>query len=121
MGFLENAIYPASAANPDVVIAAVTLNIGGSGAVSSVSGSPGISASNTGTGTFSLTYPPCIDAVIQLTLQSASSTVEEIIMTARNASAGTATIQTQVSGGTATNPASGDAIHVTIFARTTSA
>jgi hypothetical protein len=121
MGFQEQNLYPAWGGNPDVVIAAALITIGAAGAVSSTTGTPGIAAANGGAGVFSLTFPPCVEAIIQLTLKSAASTVEEVILTARSASAGTATIQTQVSGGTATNPASGDEIHVLIYARTSSA
>jgi hypothetical protein len=120
MGWQENNPYPAQAGNPDVVIGAVTLNIGGAGAVSSVNGSPGVSAANTGAGTFSLTYPPGVDVYYQMFIQE-SATIFGIRGTARNAGAGTGTFNTYIANGTATNPAPGDEISIIFYARTSGA
>jgi hypothetical protein len=121
MGFQELNPYPAQAGNADVVLAAVAITIGAAGAVSSVSGSPGISAVNAGAGLFTLTYPACVEAIIDPSVQSAAATVVGAMLTARNVSAGTATIRTNNTAGAATNPASGDVLHVNIYAKTSSA
>jgi hypothetical protein len=58
---------------------------------------------------------------IQLTVKSAAATVITSLVTARVAGSGTAQIRTNNAAGAATNPASGDEIHVTFYARTSSA
>lgn len=70
---------------------------------------------NTGTGTFSLVYPPAPNAVVHVFVESsAGATVCEAILTAKAPSSGTATIRVSKAG-TATNPASGDLIGVVIY------
>jgi len=94
--------------------------IGAAGAVdSTVTGyrvAPGVVMANTGTGTFSLVYPACPNAVVHVFVESsAAATVTEAILTAKSPSAGTATVRTSKAG-TATNPASGDLIGVIVYA-----
>lgn len=97
------------------------INIGAAGAVSSLTDMPDCTAANGGTGVFSLTFPPAARGSIQLTLESAAGTVKTVWLTARSMTAGTATIATGNGGGTATNPASGDIIHVKIIGQKNSA
>ncbi len=90
--------------------------IGGSGAVSSTEGDPDIAAANSGTGTFTLTYPASLKAKIQYGIkQSAAATITEIIGTAVSPTAGTASFRTSKAG-TAVNPASGDILTVWFLA-----
>jgi hypothetical protein len=121
MGWQEQNPYPAQAGNPDVVIASAMLNIGAAGAVSSVSGAPGVAAANAGAGLFSVTYPPSVDVYIQVTVKSAAATVITGMVTARVPGSGTATVRTNNAAGAATNPASGDEVHIQFYARTSSA
>lgn len=93
--------------------------IGASGAVdSTIAGyrvAPGCTLANTGTGTFSLVYPVCPNVQIQCNLVSAAATVTECVLTAKSATAGTATIRTSKAG-LATNPASGDIVEICVLA-----
>lgn len=120
MGFQEGNPYPALAGNPDVVIGAVTINIGAAGAVTSVTGVPGVNAVNGGAGIFTLTYPPSVDCNLAPAIQE-STTVFGCRISARNAGAGTATLQTYIANGTLTNPANGDELTVYFYARTSGA
>jgi hypothetical protein len=105
---------PVAAATQWVVIAQADIPIGAAGAVGTIDGDTGITCVNSGTGTFNLTYPPCMKAKFQLCLQSAAATVTEAILTAKSATAGTAALRTSKAG-TATNPANGDVITVLIL------
>ncbi len=120
MGWQEGQMWPSYAANPDVCEAAVTINIGAAGAVSSVVGSPGVTAVNGGAGIFTITFPPSVDCYIMCGLQK-GTTVFGSRISARNAGAGTCTMQTYIANGTLTNPASGDELVVMFFARTSGA
>ena len=108
------------AGNPDVVVAAVTINVGAAGAVSSVVGAPGVAAVNGGAGIFTVTFPPSVDCQIRSGLQK-GTTVFGSRISARDASAGTCTLQTYIANGTLTNPASGDELTLFFYARTSGA
>ena len=73
----------------------------------------GCTLANSGTGTFTGTFPPCVQALITPSLKSAAATVTEVIVTAISPSAGTFSLRTSKAG-TATNPASGDLVGVHI-------
>lgn len=113
-------VNPARSTERELTFITSSVAIGAAGAVdSSISGyrvAPGVTMANTGTGTFSLVYPACPNAVVHVFIeQSAAATVTEAICTAKSPSAGTATVRTSKAG-TATNPASGDLIGVVVFA-----
>lgn len=120
MGWQEGQMWPGFAANPDVCLGAVTINIGAAGAVSSVVGAPGVTAVNGGAGIFTLTFPPSVDCYIVPGLQK-GTTVFGARISARNAGAGTATLQTYIANGTLTNPASGDELSLFFYGRTSGA
>lgn len=105
--------YPLAHTKSDHMLASCKLVIGASGAVSSVSGAAGVAAANGGTGVFNITYPksPGI-TLVGWALKSAAGTVKTLWCTAYDASAGTMAITTGNGGGTATNPANGDEIHL---------
>lgn len=107
----------------NTVIMTASVAIGGSGAVDPTQAGnrvPGqIVMTNTGTGTFSLTFPASPNCTIEVFPEvSAAATVTEAILTAKSPTAGTATIRTSKAG-TAANPASGDLIGIIIYAQTT--
>lgn len=99
------------------------VTIGGSGAVST-SGTgyripSGFAISNSGTGTFTVTYAASPSAVIIPFIQlSAAATVVDAVPSAFSATAGTMTLKTLNASGAATNPASGDVIGFLIFGTT---
>lgn len=98
-------------------IMTASVAIGAAGAVdSSITGyrvPANVVVANTGTGTFSITYPICPNVTIIPHVEvSAAATVTEAILTAKSPTAGTATLRTSKAG-TAANPASGDLISLT--------
>ncbi len=105
--------YPTRNSKADHLLASCKVVIGGSGAVSSVTGTPGIAAANGGTGVFNVTFPKCPGITLAgWSLKSAGATVKTLWVVAYDASAGTMQITTGNGGGTAANPASGDEIHL---------
>lgn len=112
----ETDLFDVKATAPYRVEGTVTVLIGASGAVTSVTGMPGVSAANTGTGLFSLTFNRCVDMDILYGIQL-STTVFQIVGTAINSTAGTAAFRTNNGGGTAANPASGDQLTIRFWGR----
>lgn len=89
--------------------------IGAAGAVGTLTADdPGVTvAKNAGTGVYDITFPKAIDAQISVkALYSPAATVKTWWLVAYSASAGTAQIAIGNGGGTATNPASADEIHL---------
>jgi hypothetical protein len=104
----------------DLTIVTSSVAIGAAGAVdSTIAGyrvAPGVTMTNTGAGTFSLVYPIAPNATILVFVESsAAGTVIDATLTAKSATAGTASITTRNAAGAATNPASGDLIGIIIF------
>lgn len=71
---------------------------------------------DTATGVHALTYPKCPSARIHFQIISPSLTVSECILTAIDTTAGTAAIRLSKAG-TATEAASGDILHVTVYGK----
>lgn len=89
--------------------------IGAAGAVGALTADdPGITvAKNAGTGVYDITFPKAIAAQVGVrALYSPAGTVKTWWLVAYSASAGTAQIAIGNGGGTATNPASSDEIHL---------
>lgn len=89
--------------------------IGAAGAVGALTADdPGITvAKNAGTGVYDITFPKAIAAEIAVkALYSPAATVKTWWLVAYDASAGTAQIAIGNGGGTATNPASADELHL---------
>jgi hypothetical protein len=86
------------------------------GATSSVASQdapdPGIVATASTTGTFTLTFPKCTKGVLRGNLYSPSLTVVSVIVTAVDYTAGTATIKTVAYGGAAADPGTGDVLYL---------
>lgn len=98
------------------------LVVGSSGAVAATStyDHPDITITLSTTGVYTLTYPYSVDATIQVAeIKSAAGTITEAIVTAKDANAGTATIQLSKAG-TAAEPASGDTVTLHFLLRTES-
>lgn len=91
------------------------ITIGGTGAVSTTGtgyrAPAGFTLTRTGTGTYSLVYASCTSIVLlPFVALSPTPTVFDVVVTAISPTAGTATIKTFNAAGSATDPASGDAI-----------
>jgi hypothetical protein len=114
--FGNQARFPIQSVSPDRVVGAATVLIGGSGAVTSTTGMPGVTVARTGAGLYSVVFRACPDMIIQYGIQL-STTVFQIVGTARSSSAGTAAFRTNNGGGTATDPASGDQLTIMFYAR----
>jgi hypothetical protein len=97
------------------------LVVGTSGAVGATStyDHPDITVTLSTTGVYTLTYPPSVDATLQFELYSPLGTITEAIVTAKDANAGTATIQLSKAG-TAAEPASGDVVTMHFLLKTES-
>lgn len=102
-----------SAKRDRIVISAKQV-IGAAGAVGALTvDDNGVTVTkNAGAGTYDITFPRAIDAKIYSQLLSAAGTVKITSLAALSASAGTAQLITSAPGGAATNPASGDEIHM---------
>jgi len=109
----------ARAVQDNLIVAALELNIGATGAVGSqIFGPPGVTFTRTGTGTYTLVYPAARGvALIPYVAKSAVPTIFDIVVTAKSATAGTATIVTYNGSGAATDPANGDIIGLIFFAK----
>lgn len=104
------------------------INIGGSGAVTSVANMPGIFAVRASAGVYNITLCKNVasattaaataigvnDWEIRPTLKSVTPTVFSVQVTAEAPKSGTMTIRTNNAAGAATDPASGDAIFLEI-------
>lgn len=104
----------------NLVYSCVEINIGATGAVGSqIFGPPGVTLTRNSAGNYSVVYPAALGvAIIPYVAKSAAPTVFEASVTAKSATAGTATIQFANAAGTATDPANGDIIGILFFAKT---
>jgi len=116
-----NAAYVKQQVQRKWIQARAKLVVGSSGAVGSSSSydHPDITITSNGTGLYDLTYPPSVDATISGHIYSAGATITEWIITAKSATAGTATIRLS-KGGTAAQPASGDEVTLYLDLKTES-
>jgi hypothetical protein len=103
----------------NLIIAALELNIGATGAVGSqIFGPPGVTFTRTGAGTYTLVYPPALGlSLVPFVAVSAAGTVIDGTITAKNAPAGTATVVFRNAAGAATDPANGDIVGLLFFAK----
>ena len=117
-----SASYVRKSCRRNFILATATLVVGSAGAVDAASTSdhPDIAFTLSSTGVYTITYPYAVDANIQLAeIISAAGTVTECILTAKSATAGTATMQLS-KGGTAAAPESGDKITLFFHLKTES-
>lgn len=112
MGALDNQ-YPLFCNNPDRVIQAFTLTFGASGAVGAITqGGAGWTFSKSGTGSYTVTFPKSVAAVITFGLFT-TTTGQKAFFTARNDTLGTGTIVIGTGGGLGTtDPNAGDRLDV---------
>lgn len=118
----DASVYPAKGyGSRDYVEFRAKQVIGASGAVGTLTkDDPQVTvAKNAGTGTYDITFPKCTDVTILAALVSAAGTVKTFWLAAQSATAGTAQLVTGNGGGTATNPASADEIHLVFKCYTT--
>lgn len=101
----------------DRLMLAGTIPIGGSGAVGTVvADDPAITATLNGTGDYTLAFPTSpTGRPGTLQVKSAAGTIKGWGTTAFDATAGTWRVILHNGAGTATQPASGDEIHFTVF------
>ncbi len=92
------------------VVLLLDVVIGASGAVGSYSrqDDPNLTAVENGTGIYDLTFPKCVKARIKGAVYSPLLSVVDVVCTALDAGAGTATVKVLHDDATATEPASGD-------------
>jgi hypothetical protein len=87
------------------------ITFGASSITAQLPDDPAITFTRTGAGTYTLTFPAGIDVEIYSTnILSPALTVNGSVLTAVNASAGTATMKITGGAGVATDPATGDII-----------
>ena len=91
--------------------------IGATGAVGTLVKDAPIDVTRDSTGVYSITFPKAADACVRVAIVSPLSTVIHASVTATDGQAGTASFTTSPTGGTATDPASGDVLRIFIKAR----
>ena len=112
---LDATAYPLSGASRERWVASVTFTITAAGAIgTTVADDAKLAGDTFASGVCALTFPACTTARFQTSLVSAAGTVQEVVVTALSASAGTATVKTTTAG-VATEPASGDVVMIRIF------
>jgi hypothetical protein len=107
------ACFPMRNTKRGIIVTRAKLVLGASGAVATTSDypDPAFTFTLSSTGTYAVKFPPCSEVDMYFSVYSPAATINGVIITALNASAGTATIVTM--GDTAAaEPASGDAITV---------
>ncbi len=114
---LSNALL---AVQDNLRLSVTEINIGATGAVGTqVFGPPGVTFTRTGTGTYTVVYPAALGmSIIPFVAKSAAPTVFDCSVTAKSATAGTATIVFAAANGTATDPANGDIIGLILIGKT---
>jgi hypothetical protein len=112
--------FETHAVGQEQVLCMGIFTLGSSGAVaSSIVSDPAMTlGDDSATGVHALTYPKCPTATIKVQLQSASLTISEAILTAKDTTAGTATIKT-AKAGTLAQGASGNVIMVVVYGKVT--
>ncbi|MEI9950806.1 MAG: hypothetical protein WDO74_17955 [Pseudomonadota bacterium] len=108
--------YPLKSGRRDRIQLHADIPIGGSGVVGTVVvDDPAITAAHGTAGQYTFTYPKAPSGrVLSIVLQSPASTVKTAWVTAFSPTAGTGTIVIGNGGGTATDPASGDVVYLTL-------
>jgi hypothetical protein len=119
-----NANKAHTASNRPVVCYRERVAIGASGAASQAAAvgkstgydSNGFTCTKNNTGIYTLVFPKCRRAFIQVTLYSPAKTVVGCVLTALDATAGTATVKTLAGSNAAaeTEPASGDILFISL-------
>lgn len=110
----DMAPYPFKHARERAIVLEFSQTIGAVGAVGALDkDDPAVTvAKDAGAGEYDITFPTAQKARLYWSLESPLGTVKTAWITALSATAGTATLITGNGGGTATDPASGDKIHV---------
>ncbi len=110
----------ALAVQDNLRIAVLELNIGATGAVGTqIFGPPGVTYTRSSAGVYTIVYPAALGmALIPYIAKSAAPTVFDAMITAKNQTAGTATVTYTNAAGAATDPANGDIIGMIFFAKT---
>ena len=90
---------------------------GASGAPTDAPDHPSIGTTRNSAGNYALKFPPCADFDLDFCIISPALTVANVVMTALNPTAGTATIVVTNAAGAATDPANGDSIHLCLSLR----
>jgi len=97
----------------------IELVFGASSIASSQADHPDITITRTGVGVYNLTYPPTLNSKIVVDeIFSAARTVSGVLVTAKSATAGTATISVINNAGSLTDPATNDTMLLSIFMKT---
>lgn len=114
MNLSDAPAYPLHTCGKERVIGYAKFTIGASGAIdASVVDDAGITGDDFASGLCNLTYPACSSVRFKCGLLS-DGTVQEVVVTAQSASAGTAVVKTTTAG-VATEPESGAIIMIQIM------
>jgi hypothetical protein len=108
--------FPVKGAGGPLVNGFATITLG-SAAISSQETDCGVVFTRTGTGIYTVVFPPCQEIHFDFHVVSAALTVTGVVLTALSATAGTATVKAVGGAGVATEPATGNVIHVAVTGR----
>src|SRR5689334_13749126 len=97
----ETGGYDVKSQTPERYLGALTVLIGAAGAVTSVTGHPGVTVTRSGAGAYDVVYPAAPDVILRYGIQK-STTVFGCRGNARSSTAGTASFQTYIANGTLT-------------------
>jgi hypothetical protein len=118
--FGEMQYYPALTHPREVLHILVQVNIGATGAPTVV-GTSEVTVTRAGAGSYTMTFPAMADQATSLgyvrgdIVKSAAKTVGNVIPTALDLAAGTASFTTAITAGTAADPANGDILALEII------
>ena len=99
--------YPKWNSDPDRVDFAVFVAIGASGAVGTITGTPGFTFTRTGAGTYTFTMPKSVSVFIEGATVDSGAAAVSVSFTALSAANGTGTLVTRAPGGAAADITSG--------------
>lgn len=115
MALADHKAVPMKTPRAEKWMICVDCPIGATGAVGTLDGDTlDFTVTRDSQGTYSITYPPCVKAWVQVVAVSASPTIISTVCTARSATAGTATFETHNEAAAATDPANGDTLQFII-------
>lgn len=103
--------------NPSVYVADGEVNFGATSIASIDFPDPGITFTRASAGVYTGAYPACLKMRMLVQIKSAALTVEDLVVTAKSATAGTWGFSI-LKGGVATDPANGDQMSVTFRGET---
>lgn len=108
-------IYPARSLGRDAVLWSATVTLGSAAIASQDVPDPGITFTRSSAGVYAVTFPACKKIRLFGSVLSAALTVVGVVVTALDATAGTATITVVNGAGAATDPATGNKVSLLAY------